>query len=65
MYRDPIVEEVRKAREDYAKQFNFDLREMVADLQRRERESGRKTVSFAPRRRSTVTTFSRETGTGT
>jgi hypothetical protein len=49
MYRDPIVEEVRKAREEYARQFNFNLREMVADLQRRERDSGRKTVSFVPK----------------
>jgi hypothetical protein len=64
MYQDPIVEEVRKAREEYAKQFNFNLREMVADLQRRERESGRKTVSFAPRRRSTPATSSKKTGTG-
>ena len=50
MYRDPIVEEVRKVREEYARQFNFNLREMVADLQRRERDSGRKTVSFAPKK---------------
>jgi hypothetical protein len=54
MYHDPIVEEVRKAREDYARQFNFNLREIVADLQRRERESGRKTVSFAPKLREPV-----------
>jgi hypothetical protein len=51
MFRDSIVEEVRKAREEYAKQFNFNLRDMIADLQRRQRESGRKTVSFPPKRR--------------
>ncbi len=50
MYHDPIVDEVRKAREEYAKRFNFNLRDMVADLQRRQRESGRKTVSFPPKR---------------
>lgn len=54
MYRDPIVDEVRKAREEYAQQFNFDLHELIADLQRRQRESGRKTVSFPPKRRATV-----------
>jgi predicted TIM-barrel fold metal-dependent hydrolase len=54
MFRDPIVEEVRKAREEYAQQFNFNLRDMVADLERRQRESGRKTVSFPPKRKSTV-----------
>ena len=56
MYHDPIVEEVRKAREEYAQQFNFNLREMVADLQRRERDSGRKTVSFAAENSNTAGT---------
>jgi hypothetical protein len=32
---DPIVEEVRKAREEYAAQFDFDLNAMITDLQRR------------------------------
>ncbi len=50
MCRDPIVEEVRKAREDYAAKFNFDLREMIADLQRKQRESGRKSVTLPARR---------------
>lgn len=54
MFRDPIVEEVRKAREEYAGQFNFSLSDMIADLQRRQRESGRKTVSFPPKRRPAV-----------
>ncbi len=48
MYRDPIVEEVRKAREDYARQFNFNLREIAADLQRRSQERGVKTVKLPP-----------------
>jgi hypothetical protein len=64
VYRDPIVEEIRKAREDYARQFNFNLREIAADLQRRERESGRKTVSFAPKRRPTAATLGKENGSG-
>lgn len=55
MIIDPIVEEVRKAREDYAKQFNYDLSAMFDDLQRRQRESGRKTVSFPPKRRTPAT----------
>ncbi len=46
MIHDPIVDEVRKAREEYAKQFSFDLDAMFDDLQRRQRASGRKTVSF-------------------
>jgi hypothetical protein len=51
MICDPIVDEVRKVREDYAKQFNFDLNAIFDDLQRRQRESGRNTVSFPPKRR--------------
>jgi hypothetical protein len=47
MIRDPIVEEVRKAREEYARRFNFNLQDMIADLEHRQRESGRKTVSVA------------------
>jgi len=51
MIRDPIVDEVRAAREAYAKRFNYDLKLMFEDLQRRQRESGRKLVSFAPKPR--------------
>jgi hypothetical protein len=47
MATDPILEEIYKAREDYAKQFNYDLNAMFADLRRRQQESGRKVVSFA------------------
>jgi hypothetical protein len=54
MIRDPIVEEVRKAREEYARRFNFNLQDMIADLEHRQRESGRKTVSFPPKRRAAV-----------
>ncbi len=55
MIIDPIVDEVRKAREDYAKQFNYDLSAMFDDLQRRQREGGRQTVSFRPKRRTPAT----------
>jgi hypothetical protein len=49
---DPIVQEVRQAREEYARLFNFDLKAMFDDLRRRQQESGRKTVSFPPKRRA-------------
>jgi hypothetical protein len=50
MQPDPIVEEVRAAREAYAKRFGFDLRAICRDLQEQERTSGRELVSFPPRR---------------
>ena len=41
MWRDPIVEEVRAAREAYAKRFNYDLDAIYRDLKEQEKKSGR------------------------
>jgi hypothetical protein len=48
--KDPIVEEVRRAREAHAKQFNYDLDAICEDLRKREKASGHPTVSFPPKR---------------
>jgi len=50
MARDPIVEEVRRYREQYAAQFGYDLRAIAEDVKKRERQSGRKVVSYAKKR---------------
>jgi hypothetical protein len=50
MNPDPIVEEVRAAREAYARGFDFDLRAICRDLREREREGGHDLVTFPPRR---------------
>ncbi len=50
MWEDPIVAEVRKIREAYAAQFNYDLTAIYHDLKRQEKESGRVFVSYPPRR---------------
>lgn len=50
MKDDPIVEEVRKVREAYAANLNYDLEAIFQDLKRQERESGRTFVSYPPRR---------------
>jgi len=50
MTDDPIVAEVRAARDAYASKFNYDLRAMFADLRRKDIESGRKTVRFPANR---------------
>ncbi len=47
--RDPIVEEVRKARDEYAKKFNYDLDAICRDLQEKQGKDGRKVVSFPPK----------------
>ena len=50
MTEDPIVAEVRKARDDYAQRFNYDLDAICQDLQQKQQQSGRKLVSFPPKR---------------
>jgi hypothetical protein len=52
-WEDPIVEEVRKARDAYAKRFNYDLDAIYRDLKEKERRSGR-TVVPCPAKQVTV-----------
>ena len=49
MWKDGIVEEVRRAREEYAAKFDYDIDAIYKDIKRREAESGREFVSFPPR----------------
>ena len=49
MFKDPIVEEVRAARQKHAAKFNYDLRKIAEDLNRKQEKAGRKTVSFPPK----------------
>ncbi len=46
---DPIVEEVRRIRDEYARQMNYDLHAMCEDLRRKEKLSGYKVVSLPKR----------------
>jgi hypothetical protein len=45
--RDEILEEVWRARDEFAKKHNYDIRAMVATLQEKERKSGRKIVDLS------------------
>ena len=49
MIKDPIVEEVREIRDEIAKSYDYDVKAIVAGLQKRSIESGRKTVSLPPK----------------
>jgi len=49
MWRDPIVEEIRPLRQQYAAQFNHDLKAICQDLRERQKKSGRKVVTLPPR----------------
>ena len=53
MWKDEIVEEVRRIRDAQAAKFNYDIDAIVADARKRQAESGRKTVSFPPRKPTT------------
>lgn len=46
MNHDPIVDEVRRARDAYAARFNYDLRAIFRDLKEKQKLSGRKIVSY-------------------
>lgn len=48
--KDPIVNEVRAAREAHAKRFGYDLRAIVRDLKKHERGEDREVVSFPAKR---------------
>jgi len=49
MWKDHIVEEVRKVREEHAAKFNFDVRAVVEDARKRQHTSRHKVVSFVPK----------------
>jgi hypothetical protein len=50
MAKDPIVEEVRRIRNEHAARFNYELKAIFRDVKERERSSGRRYVSFEPKR---------------
>jgi intein/homing endonuclease len=49
MLRDPIVEEVRKARNEHAAKFNNNIDEIVKDIQGRQKKYGSRLVRRPPR----------------
>ncbi len=51
MARDPIVEEVRRVREEQAARYAFDVKAILAAAKKRQRQSGHKVVSFVPKKR--------------
>lgn len=44
MWKDEIVEEIRKIRDAHAKKFNYDLDAIYEDLKKAEKRSGREFV---------------------
>ena len=50
MWNDEIVEEVRKVRDEYAAQFDYDLEAIFKDVKRQEEKSDREVVSRPPKK---------------
>lgn len=46
MWKDEIVEEVRKVRDEYAAKFDYDLEAIYKDIKKQEKKSHRKIVSL-------------------
>ena len=46
MLKDELVEEVRKARQEQAARWAFDVKAILTDARKRQAQSGRKVVSF-------------------
>ena len=52
MEEDDLIREVRAARDEYCRQFDYDLTAIVRDLQEQQRVGGREVVHLPPRRPS-------------
>ena len=50
MWQDPIVSETRALRDEYARQFNYDIGAMCKDLMAQQATHPERVVSFAPRK---------------
>ena len=57
MALDSIIAEVRQARDELSKRFNYDLQAMIEDARERQAAGGRRVVTLPPRtvRRTTST----------
>ena len=51
MARDPIVDEIRRVREDQAAKHGFDVKAILAAAKKRQQRSRHKVVSLAPKRK--------------
>jgi hypothetical protein len=47
---DPIIEEIRRIRDEHAAQFNYDLHAICEDLRKEEELSGRTYIRLPPRK---------------
>jgi hypothetical protein len=49
MQKDPIVEEVRRIRQEYSKQFGYDLYALAVDLRKHEQQHPKRLITLSPK----------------
>ena len=49
MWEDSIIEEIHKHREDYLKEFNYDLHAICQDIRKKQDQSNRPVIAPKPR----------------
>ena len=49
MWQDPIIDDVRKVRDEYAKGLGYDIKEICKSIKKQEVDSNRKRVSLSPK----------------
>jgi hypothetical protein len=49
MWKDTIVEEIHKYRNEYAKQFNYDIHLICQDVRKKQGKGGRRVVTLKAR----------------
>ena len=50
MWKDPVVEDVRALRDEYARRFDYDLGKICEDLRKQQAEAATEVVSLPPKR---------------
>ena len=50
MWKDPVVEEIRAVRDEYARQFNYNIEAICRDLREQEARGDREVVALPPKR---------------
>ena len=50
MWKDPVVEDVRAIRDEYARSFDYDLGKICKDLRRQQAEAAREVVTLPPKK---------------
>jgi hypothetical protein len=49
METDPIVEEIRRNRDEYARKFNYNIRAICRDIRKKQKKAGTQVVKLQPR----------------